>query len=205
MATAVPAFAQNSVVSGKPSVFHITPYAGYMIFGDHFETGNDVEYSNENGAIFGLQAGIDMTRNVSLVGNFGYAKTKYTFENVPIAGQDIEGAPVGIWLYDANLQFKTPIMQGTGIFAPIFQVGVGQMKFTADDDDFDSKGFTNMAFNAGIGFDWQVSGMGIRLMAKDYMSSFQWDEFDNANDPDDIKDATISHNFALTAGLKIGF
>jgi len=39
-------------------------------------------------------------------------------------------------------------------------------------------------------------------MAKDYMSSFDWDELD---DVDEIEDPTISHNWALTVGLKFGF
>jgi len=202
---ATPAIAQNSVVSGKPSVFHVTPYVGYMIFGDHFKTGNGVEFSNKNGAIFGAQAGIDMSKNLSLIGNFGYSKTNYTFENIGGPGVDINGADVGIWLYDANLQFKAPFMTPTSVFAPFVQLGVGALRFTTDDNNIQSSGSTNVAYNAGLGFDATVRGLGLRIMAKDYISSFQWDEFRNANDPNDIQDATISHNFAITAGFKIGF
>ena len=201
---ATPAIAQNSVVSGKPSVFHVTPYVGYMIFGDHFETADGTEFSNKNGAIFGAQAGIDMTPNVSLIGNFGYSKTNYTFE---FAGTrpDVNGSDVGIWLYDANLQFKAPFMTPTASFGPFVQLGLGALKFSTDDNDFGSSGSTNIAYNAGIGFDATIRGLGLRIMAKDYLSSFQWDEFRDANTANEIEDATISHNFAITAGFKIGF
>ena len=175
-----------------------------MIFGDHFETGNGVEYSNKNGAIFGAQAGIDMSKNLSLIGNFGYSKTNYTFEFTGTR-PDVNGSDVGIWLYDANLQFKAPFMTPTASFGPFVQLGLGALKFSTDDNDFGSSGSTNVAYNAGLGFDATVRGLGLRIMAKDYISSFQWDEFQNANDPNDIQDATISHNFAITAGFKIGF
>jgi hypothetical protein len=82
---------------------------------------------------------------------------------------------------------------------------VGAMRFTADRTDFNADATTNVAFNAGLGADFNVGALGVRVMAKDYISSFKWDEFRNANDPDDLRDAGTSHNFAFTLGLKLGF
>ena len=79
-AVAAPLAAQSSVVSGQPSVFSVTPYVGYLAYGDHFETTAGAEYTNDNAAIYGAQIGIDMSPNFSLVGNFGYSKTNWEFE-----------------------------------------------------------------------------------------------------------------------------
>jgi hypothetical protein len=65
----------------QAAIFSIAPYVGYMNFGDYFESGNNVEFSNENGALYGAQAQLDLGRFVSLVGNFGYSSSKFTFEN----------------------------------------------------------------------------------------------------------------------------
>jgi opacity protein-like surface antigen len=176
---------------------------GYIAYGDHFETADGAEFTNDNGAIYGVQLGIDMTPNLSLVGNFGYSRTNWEFEFTgPV---ERFAGDVGVWLYDGNLQLKFPFAAGAGTFSPFAQAGVGAIKFTADRDDFDADGTTNVAFNAGLGADFNVGALGLRLMVKDYISSFKWDEFRNANDPDDLRDAETSHNFAFTLGLKLGF
>jgi len=201
-AMAAPLAAQSSVVTGQPSVFSITPYVGYIAFGDHFETANGAEFSNDNGAIYGVQVGIDMTPNLALVGNFGYSRSDWQWE---LAGAQSHNGEVGVWLYDGNLQLKFPFAAGAGTFSPFAQAGVGAVKYTADFDDVDSDGTTNVAFNVGLGADFNVGALGLRAMVKDYISSFKWDEFRNANDPNDLQNAGTSHNFAFTLGLKLGF
>jgi hypothetical protein len=203
-ALAAPLAAQSSVVTGEPSVFTLTPYAGYVAYGDHFETANGAEFTNDNGAIYGVQLGIDVSPNLALVGNFGYSRTRWEFE-FPGPPRETPAGDVGVWLYDGNLQFKVPFMAGPGTFSPFAQAGVGAIRFTADQNDFQADGATNVAFNVGLGADFNVGALGLRFMAKDYISSFKWDEFRNANDPNDIRDAGTSHNFAFTLGLKLGF
>jgi opacity protein-like surface antigen len=201
-AMAAPLAAQSSVVTGEPSVFSLTPYVGYVAFGDHFETPDGAEFTNDNGAIYGVQLGIDMTPNLALVGNFGYSRTHWEFEFGP--GERPAG-DVGVWLYDGNLQLKFPFAAGAGTFSPFAQAGVGAMKFTADRNDFDAEGTTNVAFNAGLGADFNVGALGLRLMVKDYISSFKWEEFSDADSARELRDAGTSHNFAFTLGLKLGF
>jgi hypothetical protein len=202
-AMAAPLAAQSSVVTGQPSVFSLTPYVGYVAYGDHFESTGGAEFTNDNAAIYGVQLGVDMTPNLSLVGNFGYSRTNWEFE-FPGGGEQPAG-DIGIWLYDGNLQLKFPFAAGAGTFSPFAQAGIGAIKFTADRDDFNADGTTNVAFNAGLGADFNVGALGLRFMVKDYISSFEWDEFENANDPNDLQNAETSHNFAFTLGLKLGF
>jgi Outer membrane protein beta-barrel domain len=201
-AMAAPVAAQRSVVTDQPSVFSVTPYVGYVAYGDHFETPSG-EFTNDNAAIYGVQVGIDMTPNLSLVGNFGYSRTNWEFEFTGPA--ESFAGDVGVWLYDGNLQLKFPFAAGAGTFSPFAQAGIGAMRFTADRDDFNADGTTNIAFNAGLGADFNIGALGLRAMVKDYISSFKWDEFRNANDPNDLEDAGTSHNFAFTLGLKLGF
>ena len=197
---AAPLAAQEGSIgnSDKPSVFSLVPYAGYMVYGDHFELPAGLEYTNDNSWLVGAQASFDLSRNFSLVGNFGWSKTNWELEED--GGAELFASDVGIWLYDGSVQLRLPVTAGMTTFAPFVQAGVGAIKFSVDDNDIESDGATNIAYNVGLGADFQVGGVGLRLMAKDYISSFSWDEIEDT----DIDDQ-ISHNWALTAGLKFSF
>jgi opacity protein-like surface antigen len=200
-AAAAPAAAQQATFSSKPAVFTIAPYVGYMNFGDYFETTNGVEFSNENGALYGAQAQLDLGRYVSLIGNFGYTSSKFTFENYFGPGNDLNLSDVGVWLYDGGIQFRLPLRgDATSGVSPFVQAGAGAVRWSSESDDITSKSSTNAAFNYGAGLDWQLGKLGIRLMAKDYVTSLDWSDFGNV----ELED-TKAHNWALTAGFKIGF
>ena len=198
---AAPVAAQQSTFSSKPAVFHIAPYVGYMNFGDYFENTNGIEYSNENGALYGAQAQLDLGRYVSLLGNFGYTSSKFTFENYFGAGQDLNLNDVGVWIYDAGLQLRVPLpADAMGGISPFVQGGAGAMRWSTDSDDIASNSTTNTAFNYGLGVDWQIGKLGVRLMAKDYVTSLDWSDLDDV----ELRD-TKAHNWAFSAGFKIGF
>ena len=200
-AAATPLAAQQSSFSNKPAVFTIAPYVGYMNFGDYFETTNNVEFSNENGALYGAQAQLDLGRYVSLLGNFGYTSSKFTFENYYGSGQSLNVDDVGVWLYDGGIQLRMPLEpEAMSGISPFVQVGAGAIRYSSDDDDIASSSATNTAFNYGAGIDWQLGKLGIRLMAKDYVTSLDWKDFGNV----ELED-TKAHNWGLTAGFKIGF
>ena len=206
-ALAAPAGAQESVVmSGKPSVFHVTPYVGYVIFGDYFETPTGAEFTNDNTGIFGIEAGLDVSRAVSIVGNFGYMKTNFEFENVGTTGDQRASADVGIWAYDGSLRLKIPFTMGMTSFAPYVQGGVGAFRYTFDTNDFNAKdATTNVAYNLGVGATWKFAGVGLRGEAKDYITSLDWNKVADANDFQDFESDRIAHNWAISLGLTIGF
>jgi opacity protein-like surface antigen len=195
------------VTAGHGS-FYLGPYAGYMIFGDLFETASNVEYSNENGGLYGVQAGFSLSPNFSILGNIGYTKSKFTAENVPSSNNTTVtqnlGGDIGVWLYDANLQFRLPFMQQNSWIAPLAQVGAGAIRYTQDYNDFNSDAQTDVAFNVGIGGDIQFAqAVGLRIMAKDYITSLNWSN-DNSIRSDAFEGQT-AHNWAVTVGLNIGF
>jgi hypothetical protein len=200
-AAAAPLAAQQSTLSSKPSVFHVAPYVGYENFGDYRESRNGTELSNENATLFGAQAQLDLSRHFSLVGNFGYASTKWTLEGAGVGDSDLNLRDVGVWLYDANLQARVPLPYGvaTGI-SPFVQVGAGAVRYTNDQNDISSPSSNNVAVNGGVGVDWQLGRVGLRLMAKDYVTSLDWTDAENIS----IRDKR-AHNWAFSAGLKFGF
>lgn len=210
MASAAPAAAQSTnepgtVVTAGHGSFYVSPYVGYMIYGDLFEAANGNEYSNENAAVFGGQVGWSFSPNFTLIGNLGYSKSSFTLEdaagNTMILSDDI-----GIFLYDANLQFRVPfIANAVGSWiAPVAQIGAGAIKYSFDVDDLRGAGQTNVAVNFGLGADFQImKTLGVRVMAKDYITSLDWDN-DN-NFADEFDEGSTAHNWALTFGLNFGF
>ena len=193
--------AQQATTANKPAVFTIAPYIGYMNFGDYFESTNGVEFSNENGALYGAQAQLDLGRFFSLVGNFGYTSTKFTFENYFGSGQNLNLNDVGVWLYDGGVQLRMPLKpDATSGISPFVQAGAGAIRYSSENDDIASSSSTNAALNFGGGIDWQVGKLGVRLMAKDYVTSLDWKDYGEVQ----LKD-TKAHNWGFSAGFKIGF
>lgn len=192
------------VTAGHGS-FYVGPYAGYMFFGDLYKGSNGYDYTNEDGGFYGAQAGFSVSPNVSILGNLGYSKTKFTLEgpNTPGGAVNLSG-DIGAWLYDADLQFRLPFEQKDSWIAPFVQLGAGAIRYTQDYNNFNSKAQTNVAFNGGVGADFQWKDrVGIRLMAKDYVTSLKWSN-DNSISSDVAKGQT-AHNWGLTAGINFGF
>jgi opacity protein-like surface antigen len=206
-AVAAPMQAQTPgepVTSGQSS-FYISPYAGYMWFGNLFEFPNDVDYTNEDGPQYGVQAGVSFSPNFSLIGNLGYNKTDFRLEGGGVSTP--QSGDLAIFFYDANLQFRLPfIASRTGSWlAPVGQVGVGAMKYTFDTDDINGEGDTNVAFNVGLGADFQLmKALGARIMVKDYITSLSWTDINAVDFNDEVK-SNVAHNIALTFGLNFGF
>ena len=197
----------KAVTSGHGS-FYLQPYAGYMVFGELADFGNDVDLSNENSPLYGVQAGYSFSPNLSLVGNFGYSKSKSVLKFDSAPDQNLSG-DLGVFLYDASLQFRLPFIANAlgSTIAPFAQVGAGAIKVTTDSDDLRGSGPTNVAFNAGLGVDFQIrKAIGIRLMAKDYITSLDWKEFDDVdNEIRSGRKNNVANNIAITAGLNFGF
>ena len=111
---------------------------------------------------------------------------------------------VGVWLYDADLQFRLPFAQKDSWIAPFAQLGAGAIRYSSDYNNFNSKSQTNVAFNGGIGADFQFRKLvGVRVMAKDYVTSLKWTN-DNTIGTDVVHGQT-AHNWGITAGLNFGF
>jgi len=210
-AVSVPAGAQQAgePITGGSGSFFAGPYVGYMTFGQYAEFANGADLSYENGPVYGVQAGYSFSPNFTLLGNLGYSKTRQSLKGENGGtGNDLPiSDDVGVFLYDANLQVRLPFAMGMGSasIAPFVQGGVGQVKYTADYDDLASRGTTNTAFNVGLGADVQIARyVGLRLMAKDYITSSSWDDISTTTFDDNVKNNT-ANNLAFSVGLNFGF
>jgi hypothetical protein len=183
--------------------FFVGPYAGYMFFGDLWDFNGPTEQSLEDSPMFGAQAGVNLTPSIALLGNLGYTKSAFTVENDASGGVQRISGDMGVFLYDAALQFRIP-MNSTRI-SPLAQVGVGGIRYTLDSDDITGEPrSSNVAFNVGLGADIGLArGVALRLMAKDYITSTGWDDIEEVDFDDDAAD-NVAHNIGLTLGLRLG-
>jgi hypothetical protein len=185
--------------SPTPTVFQLTPYVGYMVFGDYLKGPIGTSLSNAPGVIYGAQAGIAIAPNLSLIGNLGYTNSDLKV-GIPILG----GVSVGhssMLIYDAGLEynFGSPKPGATPI-TPFVQAGVGAISYNIDESVVQTNA-TNFAGNVGVGADLAVgNGLSLRLMAKDYIGKFNFQDATGLG----ISGET-AHNFAFSAGVRLNF
>ena len=197
------------VTSGHGSVY-VQPYFGYLIAGELTEAPNQLTLGDK--PLYGAQVGYSFSPNFSVVGNVAYSPTRFERETGTPGQQVATSGKVDLLVYDANLQFRLPFIANRvgSTIAPFGQAGVGAIKFSPDQggelNDL-KKGPTNVAYNVGLGVDIQIRPLiGLRLMAKDYITSLAYDDFESTSQTvTERSDNTLSHNIGLTAGLNFGF
>jgi hypothetical protein len=179
--------------------FDLTPYVGYMVFGDFLSGPLGTSLSNAPAPIYGVQLGFRISPNVSMIGNLATGNTNIQ-AGIPILG-GINVAQSSVLMYDAGLQFDLPVSSAYGTsFKPFVQAGVGGMQYTIT-ESFLNTTATNLAGNVGIGADLAMGkGLGIRLMAKDYIGKFNFQQATDFNIP-----AGTTQNYAFSAGMRFSF
>jgi hypothetical protein len=181
------------------TAFELTPYAGYMIFGDYLKGPLGTSISNAPGAIYGVQLGMKLMPNVSLIGNLGYTSSDVTAGVPFLGGYSI--AHSSTLLYDGGIQLDLPITTASGLsLKPFAQAGVGAMRYNISESIVQTNA-TNLAGNIGLGADLALgNAVGVRLMAKDYFGKFNFQDATTL----DVQ-SQMAHNWALTAGLRLNF
>ena len=183
--------------------FFVGPYAGYMFFGDLWDFNGPTEQSLEDSPMFGAQAGVNLTPSIALLGHLGYSKSAFTLENDATGTSQRISGDMGVFFYDAALQFRIP-MNSTRI-SPLAQLGVGGVRYSLDSDDITGEPrSSDVAFNVGLGADIGLArGVALRLMAKDYITSTGWHDIEEVDFDNDAAD-NVAHNIGLTLGLRLG-
>ena len=185
--------------AGAPSFLELSPYAGYMLFGDIFDGPLGTTLSSAAGAVYGVQLAVRLTPGLALVGNVAKAGGNLQVGVPFLGGYDVGESSV--LLYDAGLQLGTSLGDRTRLpISPFLQAGVGGMRHQVRSGPLETDA-TNLAFNAGLGADVALSdGIALRLMAKDYMGRFDTEEATGL-----AADASFSHNVALSGGITLTF
>ena len=176
----------------------VSPYAGYMMFGDIVDGPLGTRLTSSSGSVYGVQANLPLGSTVSIVGNVGYSEPDLRF-GIPIIG-GVNFGKSQVWMYDGGLQLSAPALPGSRAITPFVQVGAGGMSYNVQVAGINRKA-TNVAFNAGVGADIPLAqNIGLRLFAKDYIGKFDINEAAGID-----YQAKTSNNIALSAGLKLQF
>ncbi len=176
----------------------ITPYGGYMVFGDILNGPLGTRLSTTASPVYGAQVNLPIGSTLSIVGNLAYSQPSLQV-GIPILG-GIDFGKADVWMYDAGLQFSAPVMTGQRSITPFVQAGVGGMKYNVQVSGVNTNA-SNLAFNAGVGADLPLAqNIGLRVMAKDYIGKFDVNEATSID-----YSAKNTNNIALSVGLKLGF
>lgn len=175
----------------------VTPYAGYLITGRYLDGPFGTNVATANTPMVGAQMAIPLVSGLSLTGNVGYASADVRV-GVPVIG----GINVGtnnLWVYDAGLELGG-LAKGRRGIAPFVQAGVGGMTNNIR-SSFLTVQSTNLVYTGGVGIDVGLSRLvGVRVQAKDYIGRFDTEEAIGIRTR-----GNLTHNWALSAGLKLAF
>jgi opacity protein-like surface antigen len=190
-------FASPLAAQGRSApTIGLTPYAGYMKFGNIISGPLGTGLRNAGSAVYGGELSLGLTRNIALVGNLAYSRPGLEI-GAPLVG----GLSVGessVWLYDAGLRLSLP---GAGALpiAPFIQGGAGGVRQKFDLGPLSTHS-TSFAYNVGAGADVALSRrLGLELMVKDYIGKFDTREATGMN-----LDSKTTHNWAVSGGLRLG-
>jgi Outer membrane protein beta-barrel domain len=179
----------------RPNVARVTPYVGYLTFGNYADGPIGTRISNESSAMYGVALGLDIAPNLALVGNIGYTDSNVRVGLPVIGGVNIADSKVLV--YDAGLQLRLPSMR-TGL-VPFVEAGAGAMRYEVRSGPLTTNA-TNFAGNIGAGIDLQLNrNIGVRGAVKDYIGKFDFREATTFE-----LNSRVSHNVAFTLGLTLG-
>lgn len=175
----------------------LTPYAGYLVTGDWYSGPIGTSLRTSNSPMVGVQGSLALTKGVALVGNLGYASGDLQV-GLPVFG----GVKVGsatTYLYDAGLELGGLAGRDAGV-APFVQGGIGGMSSEITNSLLNVNA-TNVAYTAGVGVDVGIAkGFALRMQAKDWIG-----RFDSQDAIGYRVEGNLTHNWALSAGVRLGF
>ena len=207
LAVAAPAGAQLASSSSVPATttvrgtsLDVTPYAGYMIFGNFIDGPLGTSLSSSASPVYGAQVGLALMPGVKLVGNVAHAAGDLKI-GIPLLG-GINAGKTSVLEMDGGLQLSIPTPKTSIAYVPFVQAGVGAMRWNVD---LGSTGITakstNLVGNLGAGLDVALGqSMGLRFMANDYIGKFDFKQATSL----DVSGKT-ANNWAITAGIRVGF
>jgi hypothetical protein len=184
--------------SARSGGFGITPYAGYMKFGNIVEGPLGTSVRGAAGPVLGAEATVELTRGLALVGNVAYASSDLEV-GVPVVGGLSVGRSSAL-LYDGALRLSVPLGdRGGPAITPFVQAGAGAMRQELEVAPVATRS-TNFAYNLGAGVDVPLGPrLGLQLMAKDYIGKFDVGEATAVD-----VDAETAHNWTVSAGVRLG-
>src|SRR5918911_1676143 len=116
----------------QPPAIGLTPYGGYMVFGNNFSVGagSGARFASNNSFVAGAELDLNLGESFSIVGNVGYSKPNWN-----ISSSNFSPTAVGasVWLFDGALRLRFPLAQDSNIgprFVPFIQAGAGGIHYS---------------------------------------------------------------------------
>jgi hypothetical protein len=155
--------------------------------------------TNAPAPVIGAQLAMKLSPNLAIVGNVATASSDIR-AGIPLFG-GVSLAQSRVQLFDAGLELAMPLttMAGTAM-TPFIQAGAGAMKYDIT-QSFITTSATNFAANVGLGADVSVGrGVGVRVMAKDYIGRFDMQQATYIN-----LATNTAQSLAFSAGIRFSF
>ena len=140
------------------SRFEARPFLGaYLPTGAHREVLGDA-------ITIGAQGGYAITEHISLVATFGFAAS--SDKHIPL-DDDLD-----LFSYDIGAELTKSFLVGSGVtLSPFIGLGAGGRTYDYRERETDSE--TNVAGYGAIGGQLRMGTIGVRIEARDYVSSFK--------------------------------
>jgi hypothetical protein len=124
-------FALAAISLGAATTVHaqarVTPYAGFLASGSIANGPFGFEVGNAGAPVYGLQLGINLTPNIAIVGNVGYADSELE-AGLPIIG-GYSFADSKVLMYDGGVQLRFPATTSGGMgIVPYVEGGFGAIR-----------------------------------------------------------------------------
>lgn len=190
------AAAPKAPLAAQSTGLGITPYAGYMKFGNIVSGPFGTSVRTAGAPMYGAEVQLGLVPGLALIGNVAYAKSDLEV-GVPVVGGLSVGESSAL-MYDAGLRLRLPMSGLVGI-SPFVQAGAGAIRQSLSVDPVATHG-TNFAYNVGGGVDLGLAPrLGLQLMVKDYIGKFDAKEATSID-----VDSRTTHNWAVSAGVRLG-
>jgi len=190
------AAAPKAPLAAQSTGLGITPYAGYMKFGNIASGPFGTSVRTAGAPMYGAEVQLGLVPGLALIGNVAYAKSDLEV-GVPVVGGLSVGESSAL-MYDAGLRLRLPMSGLVGI-SPFVQAGAGAMRQSLSVAPVATHA-TNFAYNVGGGVDLGLAPrLGLQLMVKDYIGKFDAKEATSID-----VDSRTTHNWAVSAGVRLG-
>ena len=199
LTVAAPLQAQRASTPSHTPAVQITPYAGYLKSGAIVSGPLGTSLRNAGAPVYGGELSLGLVPGIALIGNVAYSQPGLEI-GAPILG-GLQVAQSSVLMYDAGVRLSLPASAAGGLpFSPFVQAGAGAMRQEFEVGPVTARS-TNLAYNVGGGVNLDLSPrLGLQLMAKDYIGKFDAEEATAI-----AVDTRTTHNWAFSAGLRLGF
>lgn len=199
----VPIVAAHAQAEGPARQFHVALGGAFLTSGAYFTGPGSLEVTTGSAFAGVLQAGVEVSRTLSVVLGAAYSRPDWSLNGVPLIGSLGLPGP-GLWFADAALRGRVPLGSASRAPQVFAQVGAGVAHYSLSGRvvgrNIDEQAM-NFAVALGVGIALPLSRrVGLELMGKDYITSLK-----SVRDLESFGvDGKRAHTILLSASVRLG-